>query len=250
MVGDDAVADREPKTSALPRRFRREERFEDLGLQRAGNPRSLVGHFEHGEVRAGIVLHHARAHRDAALFGRGLHRIHGQRKQHLHELIRVAIYQKRPPVFKFAHRLHAFEPWVMLKQKQPLLNDCIQIDRFTLRRFESREVEQTVDDLFAPLHFEIDDVQQFVGRRPRGLSRSIAGVFTIQLALQLHRLGTRCDCGEGIVDFVHDTGNKLPEGGELLGLRRAVDCGLPVGDVFTDSDDVRNLAAVQAHGDL
>src|SRR5206468_574212 len=105
-----------------------------------------------------------------------------------------------------------------------------------------RKVEQTFHDPAATLHLGVDDLQVLV------VALTIAGGQVPRAERQ--RLGAGQDRRLRVVDLVHDTRRELPHGGELLRFREALLRLAPLGDVFTDGDDVRNVVPVLPHRDL
>src|SRR5206468_3667670 len=65
-----------------------------------------------------------------------------------------------------------------------------------------------------------------------------------------HRLAAGEDRGERVVDLMHDAGGQLSHGGELLGLGQTLLRLAPLGDIFADGDDVRDIPPVLPHGNL
>ena len=67
---------------------------------------------------------------------------------------------------------------------------------------------------------------------------------------ELQRLGAGADRRERIVDLVHHAGGERADRRQLLRLREALLGLAPLGDVFADRDDVRDVLVVEAHRDL
>ena len=67
---------------------------------------------------------------------------------------------------------------------------------------------------------------------------------------ELEALGAGADRRQRIVDLVHHARGERADRRELLGLRKARLGLSPLGDVFADRDDVRDLATLDVHRDL
>ena len=130
----------------------------------------------------------------------------------------------------------------MLQQEQRLLEQFVHVERPLVARLGPGKIEQALDDALAALHFLLDDLEIFLAR----LARRLGDVFV----LPVQRLGARQDGGERIVDLVHHTGGELAHRRELLGLGQAVLRHAPLGHIFADGDDVRDVVALETHRNL
>src|SRR5690349_16929740 len=130
----------------------------------------------------------------------------------------------------------------MLEQKQRLLHHAVEHHLAFTLPLGPAEIEQSVHDSSAAIHFLIDDLQVLLDcdffrcchRADASFDGGHAGA----------------DGGERVVDLVHHAGGELPDGGELFALHDLTLDPPGFGHVLADGDDVTYAISLQAHRDL
>src|SRR5438094_1556360 len=155
VILDDAIADRKPEPGSLPDRLRREEGFEDLGLDLFGDPGSRVADLHLDPVplgqargdldRAGLALH-------------GLLRVDQEIHQDLLELIGVA--EDRGKIrLELLLQTNLVKSELMIREGGGVLDDPVHIRDLKLDLFLTGELEQVLHDLRAALGLLLDDLE-------------------------------------------------------------------------------------------
>ena len=168
-------------------------------------------------------------------------RVQHQRHQHLGQLLGVSDGGGQAQVQLASHG-QALEALVVLQQKEGLIHQRVQHHSALGLSLRPAEVEQSVDDPGAAVHFLVDQLQVLLDRGPLG-PRCV-----VQPPGDGRDAGA--DGGQRVVDLVHDAGGQLADGGQLLALHDLTLNSARVGHVLADGDDVTDLVALQPHRNL
>ena len=119
-------------------------------------------------------------------------------------------------------------------------NDVAGIHRQPVARPDPAEIEQAGSDRFAAESFALDEPEVLVEVFSRLGPSNDAFVDRV-----LERLGTGGDGRERVVDLVYNARREAADRGQFFGPADRMDCFDASGDVFTDGDDMGDLAGIR-----
>ena len=230
MFADNAVANTQAQTGAFADVFGGKERIKNtFGI---GNAQAAIAKRNLDE-RAGAGAPDLDAGGTRA-FADGVVGIVEDVQKHLLDLVGISDDRGQGLVEAFDH-LNAVTDEVVRTQVQSALQDGIKLDGLALRRPLAGKAEQILHDLLGAL--------RFLQNHPQIAARAFGefGIFH-------QEVGESEYGGQGIVDFVRDARDQLPDGCHFLRVHQLGAQHGGVGDVAHDHDDAADPAVLPADG--